>query len=175
MIIALAATAQQPDPVIASIDDAYRLARDATKKNKSLGNEMVTTLEYTVRGKGKTTETLHFYYNTVLGTYLMADGDDRDPHFFYYPLFFVTRNYNIGKQKYHEEFLFDSSSQRLMFALLQDYDDNGKRFDRRYYFHDGSVYDVIGPEATPFMQEMVIYQADELKHAFDWVIRNPKE
>ena len=83
VIMALVATAQQPDPVISSIRDAYQQAKENLKKNKNMGNEMVTTLNYTVRGKGKTTETLHFFYNTVEGTYWLADGDDRDPHFFY--------------------------------------------------------------------------------------------
>lgn len=174
-IMALVATAQQPDPVISSIRDAYQQAKENLKKNKNMGNEMVTTLNYTVRGKGKTTETLHFFYNTIEGTYWLADGDDRDPHFFYYPLYFVTRSYNIGKQKYYEEYLFDSTSQRLLFVLTQDYDENGKRFDRRFYFHDGSLYNVIAPDATPFMEEHVQYQADELRRAFDWIIRNPKE
>lgn len=172
-ILALAAAAEQPDPITASIRDAYKQAKESIKKNKSLGNEMVTTINYTVRGKGKTTETLHFFYNTVEGTYMMAD--DGDPHFFYYPLYFVTRSYNIGKQKYYEEYLFDPSSQRLLFALTQDYDENGKRFDRRFYYHNGEIYNVIGPATTSFMNERVYYQADELRHAFDWLLQNPKE
>ena len=172
-IVALAMAAEQPDPVIASITDAYQQAKAATKKNKGMGNEMVTTLDYTVLGKGKTTETLHFYFNSVQGTYLLTD--DQDPHFIYYPLYFITRSYNIGKQKYYEEYLFDSTSQRLLYASTQDYDDNGKRIDRQFYFLDGSVYNVIGPAATPFMEDCVIMQADELRHAFDWIIRNPKE
>ena len=175
-IMALVAAAEQPDPVISSIRDAYQQAKVAIKKNKGMGNEMVTKLDYTVRDKGKTTETLHFYYNTVQGTYWLAEGDDRDPHFFYYPLYFVTRSYNLGKQKYYEEYLFDSSSQQLLFALTQDYDENGKRFDRRFYYHNGILYDVIGPAVTDeFMLDMVSYQADELRHAFDWIIQNPKE
>ena len=174
LITVLTVAAEQPDPVIASIQTAYQQAKESTKKNKGMGNEMVTTLDYTVRGNGKTTETLHFFYNTVQGTYWLAEGDDRDPHFNYYPLYFVTRNYNIGKKKYYEEFLYDSN-QRLIFALTQDYDENGKRFDRRFYFQDGSIYHVIGPEPTPFMVDNVIYQANELRLAFDWIIRNPKE
>ena len=174
-VMALVCVAQQSDPVISSINEAYQQAKESMKKNKGMGNEMVTTLNYTVRGEGKSTETLHFFFNTVQGTYWLADGDDRDPHFFYYPLYFVTRSYNIGKQKYNEEYLFDSTSQRLLFALTQDYDENGKRFDRRFYFHDGSLYNVIGPAATSFMEDQVVYQADELRHAFDWIIRNPKE
>ncbi|MBR5685178.1 MAG: hypothetical protein IKX18_03360 [Muribaculaceae bacterium] len=175
-VMALVAAAQQPDPVISSIRAAYQQAKESMKKNKSKGNEMVTTLNYTVYGKGKTTEKLHFFYNTDEGTYWLAEGDNRDPHFNFYPLYFVTRSYNIGKQKYYEEYLFDASSQRLLFALTQDYDENGKRFDRRYYFQDGNIYDVVGPPvADDFMMEMVIYQADELRHAFDWIIRNPKE
>ena len=102
-------------------------------------------------------------------------SDDRDPHFNYYPLYFVTRQYNIGKKKYYEEYLFGSEGDRLLFALIQDYDDNGKRFDRRYYFNNGSVYKLIGPDATPFQQESVTYQASELRRAFDNLIRNPKE
>lgn len=174
-MMALVLAAEQPDPVISSIRDAYQQAKESIKKNKSVGNEMVTKLDYTVRGKGKTTETLHFFYNTVEGTYWLAEGDDSDPHFCYYPLYFVTRNYNIGKQKYYEEYLFDPSSQQLLFALTQDYDENGKRFDRRFYFHDRSVYSVIGPAATDFMEEQVMYQANELRLAFDWIIQNPKE
>ena len=154
MITTLAVAAEQPDPVISSIRDAYQKAKESIKKNKGMGNEMVTTLNYTVRGQGKSNETLHFYYNTVEGTYWLAEGDDRDPHFFYYPLYFVTRTYNIGKKKYYEEF---------------------KRFDRRFYFHDRSIYHVIGPEPTPFMVDNVIYQANELRLAFDWILRNPKE
>ena len=175
MITALAVAAQESDPVISSIHDAYQQAKESLKKNKGLGNEMVTTLDYTVRGQGKTTETLHFYYKTVQGTYWLAEGDDRDPHFNYYPLYYVTRSYNIGKKKYFEEFLFDSSSQSLLFAMTQDYDEKGKRFDRRFYFQDRSLYHVIGPEPTPFMVDNVMYQANELRLAFDWIIRNPKE
>ena len=98
MITSLAVAAEQPDPVISSIRDAYQKAKESMKKNKGMGNEMVTTLNYTVRGQGKSNETLHFYYNTVEGTYWLAEGDDRDPHFFYYPLYFVTRTYNIKKR-----------------------------------------------------------------------------
>ena len=174
-ISAFVAAAQQSDPIIASINKADQEAKEATKNNKSLGNEMVTTLNYTVYGKGKTTETLHFFYNTVQGTYWMPEGSDEDPHFLYHPLYFVTRSYNIGKQKYNEEYLFDSSSQRLLFASTQDYDENGKRLDRQFYFHDGSIYHVLGPAATAFMQDNVIYQANDLRLAFDWIIQNPKE
>lgn len=172
-IMAIAAAAQQNDPVVYSIQQAYQQAKENIKNGKAMGNEMVSKLNYTVYGQGKTTETLHFFYKTVQGTFLMSD--DRDPHFNYYPLYFVTRSYNIGKKKYYEEFLFDSESQRLLFALTQDYDENGKRFDRRFYYHEGSIYNVIGPEATPLMQDQVFYQAEELKHAFDWLLRNPKE
>ena len=175
LITVLGVAAEQPDPVISSIKTAYQQAKESMKKNKGMGNEMVTTLNYTVRGSGKTTETLHFYYNTVEGTYWLAEGDDRDPHFFYYPLYFVTRNYNIGKKKYYEEYLFDASSQSLLFALTQDYDEKGQRFDRRFYYHEGNLYHIIGPEATSFMVECVMYQADELRRAFDWIARNPKE
>ena len=176
-IIALVAAAEQPDPVISSIQEAYQQAKESMKKNKGMGNEMVATFDHTVRNEGKTNETVHFYYNTVQGTYWLGDDDDQgqDPHFFYYPLYFVTRNYNIGKKKYYEEYLFDPSSQRLLFALTQDYDENGKRFDRRFYFHDGSIYHVIGPDATSFMQDMVFYQANDLRLAFDFLIGNPKE
>ncbi|MBR5102709.1 MAG: hypothetical protein IK092_06250 [Muribaculaceae bacterium] len=172
-IVALTAAAEEPDPVISSIRDAYKQAKESIKKNKNMGNEMVTTLNYTVRGKGKTTETLHFFYSTVEGTYLLDDSGD--PHFFYYPLYFVTRSYNIGKQKYYEEYLFDTKTERLLFALTQDYDDKGKRFDRRYYCHNGQVYSVVGPAPDSVLEDLIIYQADDLKHAFDWIIRNPKE
>ena len=172
-MMALIAAAEQPDPIISSIRDAYQQAKENMKKNKSMGNEMVTKLDYTVRGKGKTTETLHFFYNTVQGTYMFTE--DRDPHFLYYPLYFITRSYNIGKNKYNEEYLFDSYTQRLLFVLTQDYDENGKRFDRRYYFHNGELYDIIGREATDFTKELVVLQAEELRRAFDWLIRNPKE
>lgn len=173
-IIAFAAVAQQPDPVISSVKEAYRQAKESAKKNKGMGNEMVTTMNYTVRHQGKTTETLHFYYNTVEGTYLLSD--DSDPHFCYYPLYLVTRSYNIGKQKYNEEFLFDASSQRLLYAKKQYYDENGKRFDREFYYQNGSFYEMIGPPSTEsFMVESVYYEAEELRVAFDWLIRNPKE
>lgn len=172
-ITALVAVAQQPDPVISSINEAYQQAKESTKKNKAMGNEMVTTLNYTVRGQGKTTEELHFFYNTVQGTYGLTD--DPDPHFFFHPLYYITRSYNIGKKKYNEEYLFDSYSQQLLFALMQDYDEQGKRFDRRFYFHQGNLYHVAGPSATDFILDHVVYQADDLRHAFDWIMRNPKE
>ena len=174
MIAVLTVAAEQPDPVISSIQTAYQKAKESMKNNKGMGNEMVTTLDYTVRGNGKTTEKLHFFYNTVQGTYWLSEGDDRDPHFNYYPLYFITRSYNIGKKKYNEEYLYDVN-QRLIFALTQDYDENGKRFDRRFYFQDGSLYHIIGPEPTAFMVDNVIYQSNELRLAFDWIIRNPKE
>lgn len=174
MTVAIAAAAVQPeDIVITSIRDAYSQAKEAIKSGKRQGNEMVTTLTYTMRGKGKTTETLHFFYKTVQGTYLM--DDDGDPHFYYYPLYFVTRSYNIGKNKYYEEYLFDTETERLIFAFIQDYDENGKKFDRRFYFKDGSMYDVLGPTPSPYMDEQVMVQANELKHAFDNIARNPKE
>lgn len=172
-VMALVAAAEQPDPIISSIRDSYQQAKESMKKNKSLGNEMVTTFDYTIRGKGKTTEKLHFFYNTVQGTYLLSD--DPDPHFFYHPLYFITRSYNIGKRKYYEEYLFDSSSQRLLYASTQDYDENGKRLDRQFYFHNGNLYEITGPATTSFIEEQVIYQAEELRHAFDWIMQNPKE
>lgn len=172
-ISALAVAAQQSDPIISSINEAYQNAKESTKKNKSLGNEMVTTINYSVRGQGKTTETLHFFFNTAQGTYGLTD--DPDPHFYYHPLFFITRSYNIGKKKYNEEYLFDSYSQRLLFAKTQDYDESGKRLDRQFYFHDGSLYLLLGPTATDYMTDMVVYQANELRLAFDWIIQNPKE
>ena len=175
MITALAVAAEQSDPVISSIKIAYQQAKESMKKNKGMGNEMVTTLNYTIRGNGKTTETLHFFYSTDEGTYWLAEDDDSDPHFYFYPLYFVTRSYNIGKKKYYEEYLFDPSSQALLFALTQDYDENGKRFERRFYFHERSIYHVIGPAATSFMIDDVLYRANELRLAFDWLIRNPKE
>ena len=152
--IAIAATAQESDPVIVSIQDAYKQAKVMMKQNKGMGNELVTKANYTVRGKGKTTETFHF---------------------FYYSLYFVTRSYNIGKQKYYEEFLFDPSSQRLLFALVQDYDENGKRFDRRFYYHEGDLYKVVGPTSTQLNNDHVYYWSEEVRHAFDWIMRNPKE
>ena len=64
-MMALVLAAEQPDPVISSIRDAYQQAKESIKKNKSVGNEMVTKLDYTVRGRGKTTETLHFFYMSL--------------------------------------------------------------------------------------------------------------
>ena len=55
-MMALVAVAQQPDPVVASINDALSQAKVEMNKNKGMGNEAVTTLNYTVRGNGKTTE-----------------------------------------------------------------------------------------------------------------------
>ena len=174
MIAALTVAAEETDPVISSVRAAYQKAKETMKKDKDMGNEMVTTLNYTIRSNGKTTETLHFFYTTDEGTYWLDEDDDSDPHFFFYPLYFVTRNYNIGKKKYYEEYLYDTN-QRLLFALTQDYDENGKRFDRRYYFQDGNFYHVIGPEPTALMIDIVVMQANELRTAFDWIIRNPKE
>lgn len=174
MIVVLTAAAAQPDDaVVTSIRNAYSQAKEAIKSGKNQGNEMVTTLNYTVRGEGKTTETLHFFYKTVQGTYMM--DDDGDPHFYYYPLYFITRSYNIGKRKYYEEFLFDTDTEQLIFAFMQGYDENGKKIDRRFYFKDGSVYDTLGPAPTPYMEEQVMLQADELKRAFNNIARNPKE
>ena len=174
-MMALAATAQEADPVISSIRDAYQQAKVAIKQNKSKGNEMVTTSRYTVRGSGLTTEVLHFFYVTTEGTYWLNEGDTRDPHFNYFPLNFVTRSYNMGAKKFYEEYLFDPESQRLLFALTQGYDDSGRHYERRLYFHEGKVHKLVGTDATPFEQECVSLQANELLHAFDWLIRNPKE
>ena len=104
-IMALAAAAQQPDPVIASINDAYQKAKEATKKNKSMGNEMVTTLNYTVRDQGKTTEELHFYYNTIQGTYAFVE--DRDPpeeNQLQAQVFVREEGAGDGERKLHEGF-----------------------------------------------------------------------
>ncbi len=176
MMAALAVAAEQPDPVVSSIQTAYRQAKESSKKNKGMGNEMVTTINYTVRGNGTTTETIHFYFNTVQGTYLLNEGDDIDPHFFYYPLYLVTRSYNIGKKKYNEDYLFEPSSQRLLYVSTQDYDENGKRYERQFYFQDNSIYTVIGPEgADSSMDEFIYYRAEDLRRGFDFLIRNPKE
>ena len=153
-LVAFTALALQPDDaVITSISNAYSQAKEAIKSGKNQGNEMVTTFNYTVRGEGKTTETLHFFY----------------------PLYFITRSYNIGKRKYYEEFLFDTDTDQLIFAFMQDYDQNGKKIDRRFYFKDGSVYDTLGPAPSPYMAEQVMQQATELKLAFNNISRNPKE
>lgn len=171
-VVAFGAVAEDPDPLISSIDAAYEQAHVAMKKNKSMGNEMVTKITRSVRGKGKTTETIRFYYNTVEGTYLGNDGSDSK--FFYHPLYFITRSYNIGKQKYYEEYLFDDN-QNLLYALTQDYDENGKRIERRFYYDEGTLYADQGPEPEPQMDQFVLMQANELRHGFDWLIQNPKE
>ena len=174
-ILALTAAAEQPDPVVTSIGNAYKQAKVSIKKNKAKGNEMVTTFNYTVKGKGKSYETIHFFYTTAQGTFAMMD-EGEDPHFYYYPLNFVTRYYNIGKQKYYEEYLFDPESERLLFALTKEYDDNGKPYYRRYYLNEGSVYKAVGgPAVTSFDEACLKLQADDLLHSFNNLIRNPKE
>lgn len=170
-IAALTVTAQQPDPVLNAITQNYQLTKESLKKNKALGNEMVTKFTYTVLGQGKTTETLHFFYETVRGTYLLAS--DEDKHFNYYPLRFVTRSYNIGKKKYYEEFLYDKN-QQLIFALYKGYNNLGKPAEQRFYLEDGSFYKTIGENITPRIED-VFYQAEELRRAFDLLARNPKE
>ncbi len=174
-MMAIAAAAQQPDPVITSIRDAYRQAKAGIKQNKSKGNEMVTTMRYTVRGSGLTTDELHFFYVTTEGTYMLNEGDNRDPHFNYYPLNLITRYYNKGAKKYYEEYLFDPESERLLFVLNQGYDDDGNYYERRLYFNGGSVYKVVGTDTSTFDQQVITLQAGELRHAFDNLINNPKE
>lgn len=174
VLVVVAAAAQNPDPVIASIDEAYAEAKAMIKKNAKSDGCMTSTINYYVPGQGRTTETLNFYSRTVRGNYLMVD-EDSEPHFHYYPLYFVTRDYNIGKKKYHEEFLYDSKTERPIFALTQDYDEQGKRFDRRFYFQGSSVYTMLGPEPTANTDMLVYYWAEELKHGFDDLMRNPKE
>lgn len=169
-----AMAAEQSDAVVSSIRKAYQQAQASVKADRSQGNELVTTARYTVRGKGKTTETLHFFYVNEEGTYLLAK-DGEDPHFFYYPLYFVTRIYNIGNKKYYEEYLFDKSSQRLIFVYIRGYDTNGQRAEQRLYYHEGDLYKVVGPSATSETPEMITYTAADLRNAFDLLMRNPKE
>ena len=45
MITVLTVAAEQPDPVISSIQTAYQKAKESMKNNKGMGNEMVTTLD----------------------------------------------------------------------------------------------------------------------------------
>lgn len=179
LIMALAVSvssmaAEQSDAVVSSIRNAYQQAKASIKADRSKGNEMVASFKYTVRGKGLTTETVHFFYVTDEGTYLLAD-DGEDPHFNYYPLYFVTRSYNLGNKKYYEEYLFDKSSQRLIFVYIRGYDANGKRAEQRLYYSDGDLHTSIGPSATSETPEMIVYTARDLRNAFDWLIRNPKE
>ncbi len=174
MLAMATAAAQDPDPVMARIDEAYATAQAAVKQNAQSEGDMTTTIHYYVPGHGRTTETMKFYCRTVRGNYLVTD-EDMDPHFHYYPLYFVTRDYNIGKQKYHEEFLYDTTTERPIFALTQEYDDQGKRVERRFYFQDSNVYAMLGPAPTSRTDMQVYYWAEELKHGFDDLMRNPKE
>ena len=91
VLVVVAAAAQNPDPVIASIDEAYAEAKAMIKKNAKSDGCMTSTINYYVPGQGRTTETLNFYSRTVRGNYLMVD-EDSEPHFHYYPLYFVTRD-----------------------------------------------------------------------------------
>lgn len=173
-VIALASGAQQADPVVTSINSAYAQAKESIKANKRMGNDMVTTIHYYVPGKGRTTETVKFFFYTTQGIFALTPlGEDRTFH--YYPLFFITREYNIGDRKYYEEYLFESSDEHLIYASTQHYDEQGKRIDRKFYFKEGNVHAVTGPAATQRIQEDVYYQAMELKHAFDNMVKNPKE
>ena len=52
MFAVLAVSAEQADPVISSIQTAYQKAKESMKRDKNLGNEMVTTLNYTVHKNG---------------------------------------------------------------------------------------------------------------------------
>lgn len=174
LVIALASAAQQPNEVVESINAAYAKAQESIKANKRMGNDMVTTIHYYVPGKGRATETVKFFFYTTQGIFaLTPPGEDNTFH--YYPLFFIARDYNIGDRKFHEEYLFESSDEHLIYASTQHYDEQGNRIDRKFYFKEGNVLAVTGPAASQRIQDDVYYQAMELKHAFDNMVKNPKE
>ena len=174
MMLALAAGASQPgDHITNAIDEAYRQAKETIKRDTKMGNDMVTTVQYIVPGTGKTTETLHFFFKTIETK--LYSGDDKVEASYYFPLYYVVSTRKVRLTPLREEYLFDPSTERLIFAHVQELDERGAVVDCRFYFHDGAVYSVQGETTPPVMDSVVMFRAQDLKHAFDNLIRNPKE
>ena len=92
----------------------------------------------------------------------------------------------VRKESYRSSHLFpyffnmlsegaNRQEQTLLYALTQDFDENGKLIERRFYYDEGTLYADLGPEPGPLMDQMVYLTANELRHGFDWLIQNPKE
>ncbi|MBP3739113.1 MAG: hypothetical protein J6I72_08725 [Muribaculaceae bacterium] len=173
-VLACVARAAQPgDPVIDAIDKAYRQAQEAIKHDSKMGNDMVTTVRYIVPEKGKTTATLRFFFKTIQTEMYMPD-ENVEPYY-YHPLYFIERTYNVRTHKLCEQYLFDPSTEQFLFALVQDLDELGQLVERRYYYHEGDIYSKQGEPGEPNDEIIVMYQAQDLKRAFDNIIMNPKE
>lgn len=169
LLIAFSTVANETgDPVINAIKSEYSQAKNIIKsndKNKATRNSMTTTMRYLVPGKGMATETVQFFFNTE------QFGENNE--FVNYQLFFVTRQYKLGDRKCYEEYLYNNNSQPV-FVFIQDYDDNGKRQDKRFYYLDGSIYKTLGP-TMDYEDLSTMIQAQDYRQSFDNLIRNAKE
>ena len=156
------------DPVILSIRNCYNKAQEAVKNNgkdKQKRSDMVTTLHYMVPGSGPTTETLQFFFNMALF------GEESE--FVDYRLYFITRKYNLGNRKFYEEYLYDNG--QLVFVFKQGYNSDGKKVDKRLYYRNGEIYQVVGELTEPYETEITRYLANDYLVSFNNLIRNAKE
>ncbi len=165
--VGISAAAQEADPVIASIRQAYDKACQTIKRgDKNARNEMVSTLKYQVPGSGQVTETFRFFSR------LEVFGENNE--FTNYALYFVTRQYKIAGRKYYEEYLFNRNSTPI-FVFKQGYDEAGKKTEKRLYYQNGTIYSVVGELTETYEAEISYAYATEFRQAFDNLIRNAKE
>ena len=157
------------DAVITSISKEYNQAQATIKTHKrsQAKNDMVTTMRYDVPGKGAAVETLHFFFNVE------QYGDQGE--FINYQLFFVTRQLSLGGRKYYEEYLYDSQTGQLSFTVKRDYDSDGNRVEKRFYYRDGTIYRTVGGPLNLYEDELTYFLGQDYRHAFDNLMRNAKE
>lgn len=166
LLTSLAAASVAPDDaVILSIRDRYNQAKELMRLTKDGPDKMETTIHYEEPGKGKASESIQFFFNTVCYGENCEYADRR--------LYFVTRQLKLAGKKYYEEYLYDKNGQ-LAFALEQGYDDKGNKTEKRFYYQDGEFYQMSGP-AEEWEHYTMTILADDYRHSFDNLIRNAKE
>ena len=130
--LTLSAVPDRRSDAIAAVRKAYQEAKESMAINAEEtipSNDLTATYHYNIPGCGETTEVIHAWF------YLEEHEEDWGSS---YPIYFITRKYNIAAGNYYEEYLFDDETGKLIFAFLQgdDFQSEGVKVNEERYYYD---------------------------------------
>lgn len=163
------ATAGNTDTKIARIKQLYQQA-EATiamaDDEPNTRNTFSITIDQMFPGSGPHKENIEFFF-TCLD--FDEDHSDEDIHW-NSSLYLVRHSFNIGAMRYYSEYLFDTDTQQLIFALSTSFDEDQEPYSLRVYLDNGKVIQTIPQAPEEFKPQGLLNEAERLKSLFQKII-----
>ena len=129
----LSAAQDRRSDAISAVRKAHKEAKEVCARSNDSSiprNDLTITYHYMVPACGETCDTIRGWFELT---------QDEENWTNSYPIFFITRKYNIAARNFYEEYLFDRQSGKLLFVFLQGdvyTDDAGITVNEERYYYD---------------------------------------